>query len=64
MYKVRAVFSERITDDISDAKIIAFERIKLINKGCNLQKIEHANKFLLTGFEVTVKEYEDYLNDY
>lgn len=38
MYKVRAVFSERI---------------KIINKGCNLQKIEHANKFLLTGFEVT-----------
>lgn len=25
MYKVRAVFSERITDDISEAKIIAFE---------------------------------------
>lgn len=43
------MYKERITDDISEAKIIAFERIKIINKGCNLQKIEHANKFLLTG---------------
>lgn len=35
------MYKERITDDISEAKIIVFERIKIINK------------FLLTGFEVT-----------
>ena len=62
MYKVRAVISERVFDNIDLARKMAFKRIELVNKGNNSERVKHANEYLLSGFKVSLEEYKEWLD--
>ena len=63
MYKVRAVISERVFDNIDLARKMAFKRIELVNKENDSAKVKHANTYLLSGFKVSLEEYEEWLDE-
>lgn len=63
-YIIKAVYSQKETNDLTVANTLAFKRTDLVNKGSDKDKVEHANKFLLKGFKIDLDEYLEYRKVY